>query len=130
MARGERICVTCSQSKPLTEFHYKNRQKGTHQEKCKICSKQYAKDNYNLNREERLKQINERQRAIRIENRKLFNSFLELGKCSVCVEEDFRCLTSNIDNDSVTFKTTEDLKLLLANGVIKCLNCDARSRPV
>ena len=130
MARGERICVTCSQSKPLTEFHYKNKSRGSRQDRCKICSREYAKSHYELNKEERLQQINSRQKSIRQENRKLYNEFINLGVCSVCGEEDFRCLVSNIDNDSVTFKTTEDLKLLLANGVIKCLNCDARSRPV
>lgn len=126
---GTKLCITCASTRgalPITEFHYKNAKKGTRQDRCKECAKEYAKKHYSENKEKRLEQINERQKGIRIENRKLYNDFLSNGECSVCSEDDARCLTSGVTADELTYKTTDDLKLIIAQAIIKCLNCQAK----
>lgn len=124
-----KLCISCASTRgalPITEFHYKNKAKGTRQDRCMECAKEYAKKHYEENKEKRLEQINERQKGIRLENRKLYSEFLSKGECSVCKEKDFRCLSSNVSADDLTYKTTDDLKLIVACATIKCLNCQAK----
>lgn len=124
-----KLCISCPPGtgpKPLTEYHYKNKARGTYQDRCQTCAKIYAKKHYEDNKEKRLSQINERQNQVRSDNRKLYADFISAGKCSVCAESDTRCLTSSVHNDDVLYKSTLVLEDLIKDGVIKCLNCEAK----
>lgn len=126
---SKKLCITCgitNGAKAIDQFHYKNKAKGTRQDRCIECAKEYAKKHYNENKEKRLQQINERQNAVRIENRKLYAEFISTGKCSVCDESDSRCLTSNISNDDILYKNSPIISALIESATIHCLNCDAK----
>jgi hypothetical protein len=126
MIDRKKTCITCHEPKLLEEFHYKNKAKGTRQERCMSCAKEYSKKHYLKHREARLEHINERQTAMRAENKKVYHEFLGLGKCVVCGEGDVRSLTSNVSKEDITFRTTDDLKVILKTGIIKCLNCTSK----
>lgn len=46
-----KICTKCGIEKPLSEFNWRNKEKGTYRSECKICHTQYMKDIYRQKRE-------------------------------------------------------------------------------
>lgn len=41
-----KICTKCGVEKSITEFHYRNREKGTLRSECKVCHNDYVKGKY------------------------------------------------------------------------------------
>ena len=121
-----KICISCHTPKDIEEFHFRNKAKGTRQDKCITCAKEYAKKSYLDNRDKRLDQINTRAENLRAANRKSFNDLLAKSKCSVCIEADSRCLTANVTADDIFYKTEAAFSLVLDKAVVVCLNCQAK----
>lgn len=46
-----KICTKCGIEKPITEFNWRNKSKGTHRSECKICHTNYMKEQYKKKRE-------------------------------------------------------------------------------
>ena len=39
-----KICTKCGIEKPITEFNWRDKSKGTHRSECKICHTNYMKE--------------------------------------------------------------------------------------
>ena len=46
-----KICTKCGIEKPITEFNWRNKAKGTHRSECKICHCNYMKQIYKEKRQ-------------------------------------------------------------------------------
>ena len=46
-----KICTKCGIEKPITEFNWRDKSKGTHRSECKICHTNYMKEQYKKKRE-------------------------------------------------------------------------------
>lgn len=81
-------CSCCKQLLDLTEFTFKNKQKGTLQAQCNVCRKQTAKKSYQKNRAGVIAKTRQRGAELR-EWYKVIKSKMS---CCVCGENDPSCL--------------------------------------
>lgn len=65
-----RTCTKCGIEKPLSEFCFRDKKKGTYRTECRECGKKYKKEHYEKNKEE----ISNKQKAYYEENKELFSS--------------------------------------------------------
>lgn len=83
-----KTCSKCKQEKPISEFAFKSRLKGTYQAECHLCRKQTAKDWYNKNKSSVVKAVQRRHK----EKVKTFNVFKGNLGCALCDETEPACL--------------------------------------
>lgn len=81
-------CTICKELKLFSEFNKKKTSKDGFQNKCRCCSKEYAKQHYNENK---LSYLNKNERH-RKERREWLSEFKEDLECQVCGESESCCL--------------------------------------
>lgn len=83
-----KYCKSCNETKPLFDFAFKNKAKGTYQWQCNACRRETAKKHYESNREHIIKRSTSN-------NRKRADWLKELKQglsCCVCGEDESACL--------------------------------------
>src|SRR5512137_2845818 len=95
-----KVCSTCGEDKPLSEFNKNKARKDGYQQRCKACRTIHYKQDYAENRDKYLAR-NQKRRA---DWREFLNS-LKL-KCVICGEEHPWCLEfhhKNRDEKEISF---------------------------
>lgn len=79
-----KICGRCGETKPLADFAWKSKAKGTYQWACKSCHKIMRTEHYNSNKSKIYEQIKTRQRDLK---NKIWQYKIE-HPCADCGESD------------------------------------------
>lgn len=125
-------CTKCKKSKPLKDFHWRNKQKKIKQKTCRECQKEYRKIHYEENKEyykNKAKKSNRKKRQINKEN---MMKYLEENPCVDCGEDDITVLTF----DHVRGKKKASISDMVKNSYsweaimreinkceVRCFNC-------
>ena len=131
----ERLCSKCNISKPISEFPFRNKQKGTHHSYCLACGRKWVKGHYERNVERYVVKARERRkRLVNILNEQIFN-YLENHPCVDCGENDPVVL----EFDHVRGKKAYEVSTLgyrlvswnlvlkeIAKCEVRCANCHHR----
>jgi hypothetical protein len=83
-----RRCYDCGLLKPMADFAYANRAKGTRQGRCRPCHARYRRGHYVRNRAAYIGREVARMKRYRDENRRLLRDYLRLHPCVDCGETD------------------------------------------
>lgn len=129
-----KYCACCFNQKPLTEFAYKNKQRGILMSYCKECNRVYQKQHYILNRVQYIQKHRKYVSKIDENNRRKMRDYLFLHPCIDCGEKDIRVLefdhilpkrhnVSTLLSGSVSWE-----KILgeIDRCVVRCANCHKR----
>ncbi len=107
-------CKSCNEDKPISEFSFKNKSKGTLNSKCRVCRNAYVKTHYKQNKRQYLDR-NKRYLPEKIEKTKMmFCEYLSNHKCLHCGESDIR--TFEFDHRNPTEKV-HNVYTMLSQGV-------------
>ena len=128
-----KYCNICEQEKPLEEFSWKNKTKGTKTSRCKECQRAYAKAHYSENKEyyvEKSRRLNNKYRLI---NRQYVWDYLKSNPCVDCGENDpvvleFDHKRAKKGNVSVMIwqTTLPAIKKEIEKCEVVCSNCHKR----
>lgn len=124
-----KTCTKCGLEKPLTEFNFRDKHKGTYRSWCKECLHKRKSELYKLKYKHRYKdKLKENKRRHREYIRSLVASLKACG-CYICGEKDVCCLDfHHTGNKSFTISSNPDIteSALLAEidkCIILCANC-------
>lgn len=130
-----KLCIKCKTEKPLTEFRFKNKEKGWYHSYCKECNKGYSTKHYNQNKDEYLKRTKETNLKTRTEYRKRIVEYFKEHPCVDCGETDFVVLDfdhvrGNKKNNVATMihrcYSWEKIENEIAKCEVRCANCHRR----
>lgn len=83
-----KVCSRCREGKPLSEFHFKNKEKGTRNAYCRECTTRYGREHYHRNitreRPRRVAYGREKLRKLRAQ----YFEYLKTHPCVDCGESD------------------------------------------
>ncbi len=114
-----RICSTCKECKPLTEFAFKNRSKGTYQALCNPCRKSYQQAAYANNSTK----VKKRSRLNGMKKVSAFYSWKATLKCQCCQENVSECLDfHHINGDDKEFAVSVMVSAAAKQTIIDELN--------
>ena len=113
----------CGQTKPIDEFHWKSKRKGTRQARCKACMSDYGHQHYLKNSDDYKNRANTRLKALRSSNRESVDNHLKTHPCQSCGETNFKVLQTSLNSIEINNLAPETLTAKLAESTVKCLNC-------
>lgn len=123
-----KICSRCNHEKELTEFHFRNKTKGTYKPWCKPCVKEYDQEAYKDGR--KTGNSIESRNAIRDRNLEYIKTYLMTHSCVDCGTDDIRVLEFDHLSDKVKnisymrqSYSLENIKLEVAKCDVVCANC-------
>lgn len=124
-----KICNTCGQEKPLSEFNFRDKNKGTYRAQCKNCLHKRKNELYNTKYRERYKDRIKQNKNL---HRQLIRQkIIELKSCGcrICGEVDVCCLDFHHIKDK-SFEIGHSMDVTLENllkevnkCVVLCANC-------
>lgn len=124
-----KICTKCNVEKPLDDFHWRSKAKGTKQAQCKPCKNGYHLNHIKVYRE----RSRQRNKAWRTEFREYLCGFLSENPCIDCGESDIRVLEFDHRDDEEKLYTVAEMgrgdrsldKVAseIAKCDIRCVNC-------
>lgn len=125
----EKVCCTCKQRKPLSEFNRMRKAKDGRQASCRDCNKAYHYANWDRH----MAQIRARTKRVRDANRAFVAEYLSTHPCVDCGERDIVVLefdhlrekTANISK-LVIYGTLEAIRAEIAKCDVVCANCHRR----
>lgn len=130
-----KLCIKCHRKKPLSEFSFKNKQKGILISYCKECNRAYQSNHYNQNRLDYRVKRKEWRTKFRAEIRKKIIEYLQVHSCVDCGETDYAVL----EFDHVRGDKKSNIASLMCNDVswsvieeeikkcaVRCANCHKR----
>jgi len=79
-----KVCKKCGEEKDLSEFNFRNREKGTYNSNCKLCKRKIDNELYKSNHTGRKNKVSENKKERIEKNRKLVNEVKLNGKCYLC----------------------------------------------
>lgn len=132
MEPPSKVCVTCHEVRPLTDFNKRVSAVDGLQARCRSCSREW----YLANRVQHMANVKERNGRVRVQNRQLLEQFLRQHGCADCGEADLRVL--DLDHDDPADKVTEVGRLLasalsweriaaeIEKCTVRCANCHRR----
>jgi len=127
-----RICAKCHQSKPLSHFSYKDKQKGTFISYCKDCNRLYQREHYANHKNDYHKKRKEWRFLFRKRIREKVVEFLKSHPCTDCGENDFMVLEfdhvrgnkkSNIASLIANDSSWEAIRHEIDKCEVRCANC-------
>jgi len=128
-----RQCGTCDQVKPMEEFAWRNKAKGTRNWSCRECQKAYRKRHYEANREMYIAKAIKWRTDRRADNRLKIRAYLQAHPCVDCGEDDWVVLDFDHRGDKefnisamIQFRFWEDLEREIEKCDIRCANCHRR----
>lgn len=113
----------CGLTKPIDEFHWKSKRRGTRQARCKECMSDYGHNHYLANSQQYKDRANTRLSALRTQNRQTVKSWISTHPCQKCGEANPKVLTTSINSVEINNLATEDLQAKLSNSTVLCRNC-------
>jgi|SRR6185437_767198 len=128
-----KTCNKCGIEKPLTDFKFKNKAKGTYQSYCTPCKKEIDRQYY-LTNPERGKYVRANAQAMKDSNRAYIWDYFKANPCP-CGETDPRVLEfDHIDPTTkkgnlaelVGSHSLEVIKAEIAKCRVLCANCHRR----
>lgn len=119
-----KICTKCNVEKPLDDFHWRSKAKGTKQAQCKPCKNGYHLNHIEVYRE-RSRQRNE---LWRTEFREFIWSYLSDKSCVDCGISDIRVLEFDHRDDEEKLYTISGMSRItsLEKAAIEMAKCDIR----
>lgn len=124
-----KICNICGEEKPLTEFNFRDKRKGTYRAQCKDCLHKIKNEQYRTKYKELYK---ERLRQNKYKHREFIkNKIKELKACGciICGEKDPCCLDFHHLRDKL-FEIGHNVDITLGSllkevdkCVVLCANC-------
>jgi len=127
-----RVCCTCREAKPMTEFVVKNRKTGTRSTKCRLCQAAYSREHYRLNRPRYLERTATQRKMNRESCRQNVFDYLLAHPCVDCgeadpivLEFDHRDASTKRDSISRLMKhvTWAALGREIGRCDVRCANC-------
>jgi len=130
-----RRCAKCHRMKPLSEFSYKNRQKGWLNSYCKACNRTYQRIHYKNNQPDYRNKRKIWRKSLRIKIRKKILEYLKKHSCVDCGETDYTVLEfdhvrgDKKDNVASLLQCDVSWKVLqeeIDKCEVRCANCHKR----
>lgn len=128
-----KVCTRCKESKPLTEFNYKFKEREIFQYHCKECSRKYVQAHYSMNREYYLQKARKRNGLVRKQIRDYVLHYLNAHSCVDCGENDPNVLEfDHIRDKSFVIssigrnKTLRIVRDEIKKCEVRCANCHRR----
>ena len=130
-----KYCAKCQKNKPLSEFAFKNKQKGWLVSYCKECNREYQRNHYKNNKSCYHLKRKEWRTKFRIEIREKVIEYLGTHPCVDCGEKDFAVLEfdhvrgdkkGNIANLIANDTSWHAIKEEINKCDIRCANCHKR----
>ena len=127
-----RRCYDCGLVKPIAEFAFANKAKGTRQSRCRACHARYRRGHYLRNRATYIRQEITRTNGYRLKNRALLGEYLRTHPCVDCGETDIVVLDFDHRDpadkiQSVTWiaarKPWKRVLQEIAKCDVRCANC-------
>lgn len=78
----KKICCTCKEEKDLSEFNFKNIEKGVYSRECRLCHSVYNRKWYEKNTRERIDHVLQRKAELICK----FREYKKILKCNNCGE--------------------------------------------
>ncbi len=122
-----KICSCCKQSKPFSEFHFRNKLQGLYKHQCVVCDKETRARTYQKHKQKIISNVKDNVK----DTRNWFQNIKKKLKCAVCGESDPACLDfhhlepSEKENDPSQMMSHSKKTILeeLAKCVCLCANC-------
>jgi hypothetical protein len=131
-----KTCTKCLKPQDVSQFNYKDREKGIRHAHCKDCSRANVKDHYERNRSYYLKKARTRNSAIRKELQQRILIYLSTHACVDCGETDPVVLdfdhfekgkkVANIADMVRNRYAWSKIELEIAKCAVRCANCHRR----
>jgi len=132
----QKECSKCQELKEVSDFNYRNKEKGTRQAHCRVCTKAYLKTHYDENSSYYKKKARIHTKRYMEKARKFIFSIKLGNPCEICGENDPVVLEfDHIDPKTKNHNVSEMVKLgysinSIINEVEKCrllcANCHRR----
>lgn len=126
-----KTCAGCGEVKALSEFNFKDKEKGTRQTRCRDCTREQVRTHYQAHRGYYVAKAKERTRRLQAEHRRWLWDYLKAHPCVDCGEKDFRCLDfdhvrgkkrQHVSRMAGTF-TLEAIQEEIGKCEVRCANC-------
>jgi hypothetical protein len=130
-----KTCSKCLTSKPVDEFYFRNKSKGTRHPYCSECSSTYVKAHYQSNKTYYKKKARVRNDKLKTEYREWLSDYLTKHPCVDCGETE--CIL--LEFDHVTGIKKEAIANMIRMGykrdtlqeeidkcVVRCVSCHRR----
>lgn len=131
-------CYICNRIQNITEFAFRDKEKGIRQNKCRSCQSNYSKINYINNKDKYIKnnnewKLNNKEKKYSSHKQSLYNQLKSLSKCEICGESYGPALhfhhidpSSKKDNVSKMINSTYSLEEIdeeIDKCIVLCANC-------
>ena len=109
-----KICTKCKQEKPIIDFHWRNKSKGTRRSECKECHNKFMSERYSSNKQ-RVNLLKKEQCCIKC----------GYNKCLEALEYHHIDETTKIDTVArlSVHSNTSDVMNEIKKCVLLCANC-------
>jgi hypothetical protein len=130
-----RVCCTCGQAKPVDEFVFKDKRRGTRSAKCRSCQAAYSREHYRRNRATYLQRAATQRKRDRETRRQQLFDYLVTHPCVDCGEADpivleFDHRDRSIKRGSVSRLISQlswaVVEFEIARCDVRCANCHRR----
>lgn len=128
-----KVCVSCKEEKNLSEFNYRNKEKGTYSSNCKLCKSKIDSKLYKSNHTGRKSKIRLVKKSKINENRKIVKDIKLDSECYLCGDKrhyvlDFHHLISEEKEIEIGLlvkraSSTDRLIKEIDKCVLLCSNC-------
>jgi len=125
-------CYDCGLTKPIDNFAFYNKAKGTRQGRCRVCHAKYRRQHHVRNRDIFIRQEMSRIERYRHENRPLLREYLRSHPCVDCGETDIVVLDFDHRDPAAkshsvivlaTHKSWQRVLAEIAKCEVRCANC-------
>jgi hypothetical protein len=115
-----RICAGCGEAKPLTDFNFRHKQKGTRHKRCRECTREQVRMHYQAHHGYYVVKAKKRTIRVHAEHRQWLQNYLETHPCVDCGESDQRCL----DFDHVRGKKRKNISLMVGYFTLEAIQAE------
>jgi hypothetical protein len=133
-AMVDRTCATCGETKPLSEYFYRDRARARPQWQCKTCVNAYKRSWYERNRAHHVAVSEAAKRERIARNARLIRDYLTEHPCVDCGEDDpvvlefdhVRGVKHGNVSSMVRSRSWNDILTGLEKCEVRCANCHRR----
>lgn len=126
-----KICLKCHEEKPVEEFNWRSKKKGTKQPRCKVCTRTQIRGHYEENKKyyvDKARRFSDKRRK---QNRKMLLDYFSEHACVDCDETDPRCLTFDHVRGKKTMNVSQmvgdfswmEIQKEIQKCEVRCANC-------
>jgi hypothetical protein len=130
----QRTCLGCQQTKPVSEFNWKNKTRGRRHVRCRVCTRAQVSHHYHNNQSYYVEKARRGKRVVIDLHHRLIVDYLSTHPCVDCGEADLVCL----EFDHVRGRKEQSIGRMLGNYPwaaieaeiakceVRCANCHRR----